>query len=92
MRSLEDGHARIRMFLFITALMCLRMLSGHVVGISWEVTCIHQRLRQLEVGEMRIDQRMRSIGSVATLECYRMISQSDGGNADFGIPRLLSGR
>ena len=60
MRSLGDGHARIRMFIFIT---------GHVVGISWEVTCIHQRLRQLEVGELRIYQRMRSIGVVATLEC-----------------------
>ena len=42
---------------------------GHVVGISWEVTCIHQRLRQLEVGELRIHQRMRSMRVVATLEC-----------------------
>ena len=32
--------------------------------------CIHQRLRQLEVGELRIYQRMRSMGVVATLECY----------------------
>jgi len=60
MRSLEDGHARIRMFVLITII---------VVGISWEVTCIHQRLRQLEVGELRIYQRMRSMRVVATLEC-----------------------
>ena len=65
MRSLADGHARIRMFIFIT---------GHVVGTSWEVTRIHQRLRQLEVGELRIYQRMRSIGVVATLECDGVIS------------------
>ena len=31
--------------------------------------CIHQRMRQLEVGELRIYQGMRSMRVVAILEC-----------------------
>ena len=53
--------------------------------------CIHQRLRNLGSGEMRIYQCVRSRRSVATLECYGTIRQSDGGNAVFGIPRMLTG-
>ena len=74
------------MFVLITVMMFQQFLLGHVataintlmVGIRWEVICIHQCLRRLrdtatlECGgarEMRIYQCMRSRREIATLEC-----------------------
>ena len=87
-------------------------LLGQLVGIRWEVICIHQCLRHRRSGETRIYQCMRSQREIATLECegsgelciYQCMrsfgigamrasgdisSQSDGGNSNFGIPRML---
>ena len=110
-RNWEDGQAKILMFVLITVMMVQHFILS-MVGICWEVICIHQCLRHLRSGETRIYQCMRSRREIATLECeasgelciYQCMrssqigamrargdisSQSDGGNSNFGIPRML---
>ena len=107
-RNWLDGQAKILMFVLITVM----WVQHFLLGIRWEVICIHQCLRHLRSGETRIYQCMRSQREIATLECERsgglciyqcmrsfvvgrmratgdISSQSDGGNSNFGIPRML---
>ena len=65
MRNWVDGQAKILMCVLITVM----MVQHFLLGIRWEVICIHQRLRHLRSGETRIDQCMRSQREIATLEC-----------------------
>ena len=110
-RNWVDGQAKVLMLVLITVMMVQHFILS-MVGICWEVICIHQCLRHLGSGETRIYQCMRSRREIATLECegsgelriYQCMrsfgigatrasgdisSQSDGGNSNFGIPRML---
>ena len=68
MRNWVDRQAKILMFVLITVMMVQHFILS-MVGICWEVICIHQCLRHLGSGETRIHQRMRSRREIATLEC-----------------------